>query len=244
MTELVQDTAGVATTYSDATTETGGTYVYAVTALSLDGDSPRSTTMSITRAAAGTTTRDAPPEEEEELIAQQQQSSPEVILISTHTGAYLPGNHSIELLEDATGTQFTTGDDQHGYLLTKVTHRIHLDSPGIETVGATVNADNAGSPSTELYTFPDQTITNTNLQAVTHVGEFLLEPNRKYWILITKGAGSITSLQVYFKQSNDVATGLADWTLSSGSTYYFEGAWHNYSNSYSIRLEGVVRPVH
>ena len=51
MTVLVQDTAGVATSYRDATTETDNTYVYAVTALSMDGDSPRSTTMSITRAA-------------------------------------------------------------------------------------------------------------------------------------------------------------------------------------------------
>ena len=56
MTVLVQDTAGVATSYRDATTETDNTYVYAVTALSMDGDSPRSTTMSITRAAAGTST--------------------------------------------------------------------------------------------------------------------------------------------------------------------------------------------
>ena len=60
MTELVQDTGNTATSYSDATAEEGNTHVYAVTALSLDGDSPRSTTMSITRAAAGTTNRDDP----------------------------------------------------------------------------------------------------------------------------------------------------------------------------------------
>ena len=164
------------------------------------------------------------------------------ILISTYAGTYLPGNHAIELLEAGTGTQFTTGDNQHGYLLTKVTHAIQLDSPSTEIVGVTVNANNAGSPGTELYAFPDQTITTTIVQTVTHVGEFLLEPNRKYWILITKGAGSATSLQVYYKSSNDVATGLADWTLSSGSTDYYEGAWHNDSHSYSIRLEGIVQP--
>ena len=91
MTELVQDTADTATSYSDATTETDNTYVYAVTALSLDGDSPRSTTMTITRAAAGTTTRDAPPEEEP-LIAQQQQSSHVMVSnLATASDAY-PGN--------------------------------------------------------------------------------------------------------------------------------------------------------
>ena len=57
---LVQDTGDTATGYSDATTEADNIYVYAVTALSLDGDSPRSATTSITRGGGGTTTRDDP----------------------------------------------------------------------------------------------------------------------------------------------------------------------------------------
>ncbi len=48
LTALVQDTGDTATGYNDTTTETGNTYVYAVTALSLDGDSPRSATASVT----------------------------------------------------------------------------------------------------------------------------------------------------------------------------------------------------
>ena len=47
LTALVQDTGDTATDYNDATTETGNTYVYAVTALSLDGDSPRSASASV-----------------------------------------------------------------------------------------------------------------------------------------------------------------------------------------------------
>ena len=50
LTALVQDTGDTATGYNDTTTETGNTYVYAVTALSLDGDSPRSATASVTGA--------------------------------------------------------------------------------------------------------------------------------------------------------------------------------------------------
>ena len=52
LTVLVQDSGDTATGYSDPTTEPGNTYVYAVAALSLDGDSPRSATTSMTRAAA------------------------------------------------------------------------------------------------------------------------------------------------------------------------------------------------
>ena len=58
LTELVQDTGDTEVSHTDATTEADNTYVYAVTALSLDGDSPRSSTVSITRAGAG---RDDPP---------------------------------------------------------------------------------------------------------------------------------------------------------------------------------------
>ena len=75
LTALVQNTGGTATNYNDTTTETGNTYVYAVTALSLDGDSPRSTTASVTRAEASEIIpRDPPPppppdeeDDEEEL---------------------------------------------------------------------------------------------------------------------------------------------------------------------------------
>ena len=67
LTALVQNTGGTATNYNDTTTETGNTYVYAVTALSLDGDSPRSTTASVTRAEASEIIpRDPPPPPPEE----------------------------------------------------------------------------------------------------------------------------------------------------------------------------------
>ena len=62
LTLLVQDTGDTATGYNDTTTQPGTTYVYAVTALSLDGDSLRSATASVTRAAARTPRVDPTPE--------------------------------------------------------------------------------------------------------------------------------------------------------------------------------------
>ena len=53
LTVLARDTGDTATTYNDATTRPGNSYVYTVTALSVDGDSPRSTTASVTRSAEG-----------------------------------------------------------------------------------------------------------------------------------------------------------------------------------------------
>ena len=180
-------------------------------------------------------------EEEEELIAQQQQGSDEVILTSNYTGDYAFSNNSIFVGRNA--THFTTGDNELGYLLTKVTHGMRVEGGGGGTaiVGAGVNADNAGIPGTELYAFPDQTFTHTIEQPVTHVGEVLLEPNKKYWIVLTKRAGSTGNIALYYKGSADVATGLDDWTLATNASYFSNRlVWATFSTPYAIRLEGVV----
>ena len=243
LTELVQDSGNTDTAYTDTTTETGNTYVYAVTALSLDGDSPRSTTASVTPAEASEITpRDPPPPppDDEELIAQQQQGSNEVILASNYTGDYVAGTASAVVGRNA--THFTTGDNELGYLLTKVTHGIGLETGGTAIIGAALHADNAGIPGTELYAFPnDQTFTGNNPRPVTHVGEVLLEPNKKYWIVLTKRAGTTGNIALRYKRSADIATGLDDWTLATNASYFSNRrVWATFSTPYAIRLEGVV----
>ena len=241
--ELVQDTNNTTASYSDATTENDNTYVYAVTALSMDGNSPRSTTMSITRAAAGISQRDAPPEEEEELIAQQQQSSDGVILTSTYTGDYNPGTESRRLTEAVKATRFTTGSNEHGYVLTKVTHALRLEAAGTGIVGAVVNSDNGGTPGDLIYVFPDdQTFTSTTAQAVTHVGEFLLEPNRKYWMLINSRSGTDDIIHIHYTRSGDVGTSQPGWIVPTTSSYATGDGYATFGTPYAIRLEGVVLP--
>ena len=246
---LVEDTGDTATGYSDAATEADNTYVYAVTALSLDGDSPRSATTSITRGGGGTTTRDDPtPEddentvvepEEEELIAEQQQGSNEVILASTHTGEIDTFGGANDL--DRNATQFTTGNNKYGYLLTKVTHVMSLVTEGTGTVGAALHADNAGIPGAELYAFPnDQTFTHTTNQPVTFAGEVLLEPSTKYWIVQTKREGSTVDIWVLQKLPQAVPTAQPGWSLAAKFRYYNNGVWDNTGDVYTIRLEGVV----
>ena len=236
LTELVQDTGNTQTSYSDTTTETGNTYVYAVTALSLDGDSPRSATVSITRGdGGGISQRDAPPEndgniiivpddEEEELIALQQQGSNEVVLASTDTGELNTTGGGVELIKDA--TPFTTGDNEHGYVLTKVTHVIHIISAGTGVVGAALHADNAGDPGDEI--------------PVTHTGEVLLEKNKKYWIVPTKKSGSTVDTYISYKKNIATPTAQPGWSLGPLSKYYHLGAWLSVRNIYATRLEGVV----
>ena len=244
LTALVQDTGDTATGYSDAAIETGNTYVYAVTALSLDGDSPRSATASVTRAEASEITpRDPPPpdDEEEELIAQQQQGSDEVILIANYglgTGGLDIGG-AIDFTKGA--TQFTTGNNEQGYELTQVTHVFRLRSAGTGIVGASVYTDNGGRPGAEVYAFPDQTLTNTTVQPVTYVGEVLLERNTKYWMVLTRRPGSTVDVFISRKSPSAALTAQPGWSLTTPSSHYTSGTWTDESEINAIRLDGVVR---
>ena len=343
LSELVQDTGNTDASYSDATTEADNTYVYAVTALSLDGDSPRSATVSITRAAAGITAQDDPentarsshdrvtgltavggenritiswdrlgtsqgyflqwskldvngnPQYPAHALIENTPTSgqfrvlqtntishttptnleagiwkvriraqtgtqggrpiygpyntesteitvtaPPTILASSYTGNLGAGGGSIDFTKIA--TQFTTGDNEHGHELTQVTHPLYLDAAGTGIVGAALHADNAGIPGAEVYAFPDQTFTNTNPQAVTHVGEVLLERNKKYWIVLTRKSGSTVDVYINRKSSSAEVTAQPGWSLATPSSHYTSGAWTDEPGTNAIRLEGFVQP--
>ena len=202
-------------------------------------------TASVTRTAA-ITTRDAPtpPDEEddeEELIAQQQQGSDEVILVSSYTGDFgTSGAGGVTLGKDA--TQFTTGDNEHGYDLTEVTHSLGLDSAGTGIIGAALHAhDGSNIPGEQIYAFPDQTITGIDLRPSTHVGQVKLERNKKYWIMLTKQSGTTADIFLSYKRTSDVATAQPGWSLAILPRYYSSGAWDDASETFAIRLKGVVR---
>ena len=141
-------------------------------------------------------------------------------------------------------THFTTGDNELGYLLTKVTHSIRFTSINATAhIGATVNEDNGGVLGTQLYAFPDETFlaTNVSTQTMTHTGEFILKPNKKYWVVISKKAGTTTTTQLALARTNDVPTSQPGWTLATSSDYLFNEDWRDLGEGIQIRLEGVVR---
>ena len=134
LTELVRDTRNTDTAYTDTTTETGSAYVYAVTALSLDGDSPRSATVSIN--SREISRRDAPPEndgnfiivpDDENLQFAEQSGSSAVTLVSNLGIATTAAVDTVLGMPPGTVSQsFTTGDAELGYVLTSVTLDVQL----------------------------------------------------------------------------------------------------------------------
>ena len=221
LTELVQDTAGVATSYSDATTETGGTYVYAVTALSLDGDSPRSTTMSITRAAAGTTTRDAPPEEEP-LIAQQQQGSHVLVsnLANTTDGfTGVAGSERGVIWE--VGVQVTTGRHPGGYTVSAIRAVVHTITGAAANLSPKlyIHADDNGKPGGVLHTLTTYTGLAADSTLEFTASGTTLQPSTKYWLMFADGRINSNAGSYLLKSSSnpdEEPCGELDWSIGNG----------------------------
>ena len=114
------------------------------------------------------------------------------------------------------------------------------DFVGSETARAWVAPDNNGEPGVAVYQFPDRTITSNDVQAVSHVGDVLLEPNKKYWILLERVSQPATPLYVHHRRSDDVVTGLPDWILATTSSYNTLNGYVALNTAYAIRLEGTV----
>ena len=220
--ELVQDTGNTATSYSDATTETGNAYVYAVTALSLDGDSPRSTTMSITRAAASTTTRDAPAEEEPLIAQQQQDSSVMVSNLATTSDAY-PGLVGYSYGSREVGVQIVTGRHPAGYTVSAIQGVILDLQLGSNTVADLspklyIHSDDNSRPGAVLHTLT----TSASGMAANSTLEFTanppitLRPRTKYWLMFADDIDNATTYRLKASSSlNEEPCGELDFSIGN-----------------------------
>ena len=233
MTELVQDTGDTATTYTDATTETGNTYVYAVTALSLDGDSPRSTTMSITRAAAGTTTRDAPTEEELLIAQQQQGSSVMVSNLATAGDTNLgPVGNSPSTTNRGAGVQITTGRHRAGYTVSAIQAAVHdlleSDTGTVADLSPKLDiySDNNGEPGAVLHTLTTYTgLAADSTLEFTASPPITLRPSTKYWLMF---GDNTTATSIYYRLKSSASLdeepcGELDFSIGNNRYRTFRG---------------------
>ena len=247
LSELVQDTGNTDASYSDATTEADNTYVYAVTALSLDGNSPRSATTSITRGGGGTTTRDDPPliisddEDDENLQFAEQSGSSTVSLVSNLglSDAVIPVQ--FQTADNLYDQSFTTGGSSDTrYVLISLTLNLSTAASFQEDmIGVSVYSDAGGKPGTSLYAFDAQTVDSPSSEDITFEGELPLEPNTKYWLRVSSVS---SSGQLGSRQGGQVdSSGLSDWSLAD---YYHLSTVGSFGSvgtrSLAVGLRGVV----
>ena len=247
LTVMVQNTGDTEASYTDATTEADNTYVYAVTALSLDGNSPRSATVSIGRGGGGTTTRDDPPliisddEDDENLQFAEQSGSSTVSLVSNLglSDAVIPVQ--FQTADNLYDQSFTTGGSSDTrYVLISLTLNLSTAASFQEDViGVSVYSDAGGKPGTSLYAFDAQTVDSPSSEDITFEGELPLEPNTKYWLRVSSVS---SSGQLGSRQGGQVdSSGLSDWSLAD---YYHLSTVGSFGSvgtrSLAVGLRGVV----
>ena len=224
LTALVQDTGDTATDYNDTTTETGNTYVYAVTALSLDGDSPRSTTASVTRAETSVIVpRDPPPDDEEddeELIALPQTTFETFVsnLGQTSTSGPYIGFQGTPTVRYQAAVSFMTGQSDYGFLINSIQVRAKRPLPDsaltVKPIAA-IHADNSGVPGDVIYTLAvDSTFTSmTSLANYTIYAPpgATLSGSTKYWLQMSANANRYQTEQTV-SDSEDAGAALG-WSI-------------------------------
>ena len=243
---LVEDTGDTATGDSDTTTEADNTYVYAVTALSIDGDSPRSATVSIGRGGGGTTTRDDPPpeddeEDDENLQFAEQSGSSTVSLVSNLGLSDAVTPVQFQTADNLYDQSFTTGGSSDTrYVLISLTLNLStVASFQEDVIGVSVYSDAGGKPGTSLYAFDAQTVDSPSSEDITFEGELPLEPNTKYWLRVSSVS---SSGQLGSRQGGQVdSSGLSDWSLAD---YYHLSTVGSFGSvgtrSLAVGLRGVV----
>ena len=149
---------------------------------------------------------------------------------------------------DAAATQFTTGRETHGYLISKVLVDISTVSGGIPRVS--IYSDNSGQPGSSL-----KVLTNPSPIPTTRTGvdfgadNYKLEPGKPYWIVVEK-TSSGGSVLVYSTGSTAEDTGAAaGWSIGDNGSFTTTGTtstgtWSSSANViiYRIAVKGTVAP--
>ena len=242
LTVLAQDTGDAATGYNDATTETGNAYVYAVAALSLDGNSPRSATASVTRAAI--TTRDDPPEDDEEdLQFSEQQGGFEAIPAVSNIGN-LSSTGTVSAASDgsAYATSFTTGSDPGGYTLSGA--RLNVSAPTGVVFTVAIYNDSSDNPGTieRTLTHPATVDTDTaTTEEFTAAATLTLAASTKYWVVIARVSGDGSLTAAHATSTTPDSGGLPNWSIGATRTRATAmGSWGTLASNMAI---GVLADV-
>ena len=122
--------------------------------------------------------------------------------------------------------QFTTGSNEHGYVLTEV--RIHLRSVVTNTTRTyvTVNSDDSGSPGAVLATLSNpSSFTANSVNNFTLTTALALTKDTKYWVVVNDGltlsqALSVGRLESSTDEDSDSLTG---WSIANNRRWRSHG---------------------
>ena len=207
------NTQSDSTSYTDSTVEPETTYRYAVVALSQDGNSVQSSTLSATTPAEPSSgeedeTREPPKKEDPPQRVGPRQSTTTTFISNT-------GQTSNADLTTTRATAFTTGTST--YTLSSV--GIHLSAQsGTPTPLVQIYGDTSGNPGSVVATLSNPgSITDNVVNTYTDPANTMLSGSTTYWV-VTGNSAAVNGqgFRVRTTDTNNLDSGTAaGWTIGS-----------------------------
>ena len=236
---LQDNTQSVSTEYEDDTVEPETTYHYAVVALSANGDSPQSSTLSATTPAEPSSgqqdePRKPPKEKDPPQRVGPRQSTTTTFISNT-------GQALATALTTTRATAFTTGTST--YTLSSV--GIHLGAQsGTPTPLVQIYGDTSGNPGTLLATMNNPgSITDNVVNTYTDPANTMLSGSTTYW-MVTSNSAAVNGqgFRVGTTDTNNLDSGTAaGWTIGSAryKTDITATSWTTPTRRHLFEIQGT-----
>ena len=168
----------------------------------------------------------------------------EADLLVSNLGQYSNAGICISTPNTGLATQFTTGSETDGYLITQV--RLNIDAESGTIPGVSIYSDSSGQPGSSLKILTNPgTVTTTRTEHDFGADNYKLDPSTSYWIVIERASGSGTLCVSFTRTYTAEDTGsAAGWSIGdNGSGLSSGGTWSTSTRIHLIAVRGTVAPA-
>ena len=146
------------------------------------------------------------------------------VLVS-NLGQVEDGFTPINTLQPGEASQFTTGSETDGYLITQVRLDIYADSGTIPRVS--IYSDSSGRPGSSLKVLTNPGAIPTTVRTELDFGadNYKLDPSTPYWIVVERASGSGNVGVSYTHQIEEDTGSAAGWSIGDNSAYLSGATW-------------------
>ena len=168
----------------------------------------------------------------------------EADLLVSNLGQYSNAGICISTPNTGLATQFTTGSETDGYLITQV--RLNIDAESGTIPGVSIYSDSSGQPGSSLKILTNPgAVTTTRTEHDFGADNYKLDPSTSYWIVLERASGSGTICVLFTRTYTAEDTGsAAGWSIGdNGSGLSSSGTWSTSTRIHLIAVRGTVAPA-
>ena len=148
-----------------------------------------------------------------------------------------PSQASSREVDAPDATQFTTGDNTDGYTISAVALAVRV--PAGATPKVSIYSDSSGVPGSSLkeLTNPSNFSTTTTTEVEFEAGDYKLDPNTPYWVVIEDTAETTLIRVADTLSDSEDANGALDWNIGNASRTRIGGVgWIQGRNRHVVQI--------